>query len=51
MDVNLFYLIVLLITGVGIGFVSGLLGICGGFIMVPILYWLLISMGIDSTLL
>ena len=43
-------LIALLITGVGVGFASGLLGVGGCFIMVPVQYWALTSIGIDSTI-
>jgi len=43
-------LIALLITGVGVGFASGLLGVGGCFIMVPVQFWALTSIGIDSTI-
>ena len=42
--------IALLITGVGVGFASGLLGVGGCFIMVPVQFWALTSIGIDSTI-
>ena len=46
----LFYVLVLLATGLAVGFSCGLLGIGGGFLMVPVQIWVLTSTGIDPTL-
>jgi uncharacterized membrane protein YfcA len=43
-------IIALLITGLGVGFASGLLGVGGCFIMVPVQFWALKSMGVDPTI-
>lgn len=45
-----FLILVLLGTGLGIGFISGLLGIGGGIIMTPVQYWIYTSQGISSEL-
>jgi uncharacterized protein len=46
----LIYALVLLATGLAVGFTCGLLGIGGGFLMVPVQIWALTSQGIDPTL-
>ena len=50
MTPEFFYIIILILTGMGVGFTTGLLGVGGGFITVPILFFLLVSIGVDSTL-
>ena len=40
-------ILILLAAGAGTGFASGLLGIGGGAVMVPISYWLILAMGIS----
>ncbi|MHA1489409.1 MAG: sulfite exporter TauE/SafE family protein [Promethearchaeota archaeon] len=46
----IYYVIILLITGIAVGFVSGGIGVGGCFIMVPIQYWLLQSIGVDQAM-
>lgn len=45
-----FYILILILTGVGVGFTTGLLGVGGGFLIVPVLYFLLQLLGVESTL-
>ena len=47
---EIIFIIALLITGALVGTVSGLLGVGGCFIMVPVQYWILTTMGIDPTI-
>jgi uncharacterized membrane protein YfcA len=47
---QLIYVLVLLATGMFVGFACGLLGVGGGFIMVPVQIWALTSTGIEPTL-
>jgi hypothetical protein len=49
-DPETIYILVLLITGMVVGFACGLLGVGGGFIMVPIQIWVLNSMGVEPTI-
>lgn len=46
----LIYVLVLLATGIAVGFACGLLGIGGGFLMVPVQIWALAQQGVDPTL-
>jgi uncharacterized membrane protein YfcA len=50
MDPQIVYSLVLVATGVIVGFACGLLGVGGGFIMVPVQIWALTSSGIDPTI-
>jgi uncharacterized membrane protein YfcA len=44
------YLLAFILTGLAIGIISGLLGVGGGFLMVPVQYWAMTSSGIDPTI-
>jgi uncharacterized membrane protein YfcA len=46
----LIYVLVLLATGIIVGFSCGLLGVGGGFIMVPVQIWALTTIGIEPTI-
>ncbi len=47
MTIELIYIVALILTGIGVGFAGGLLGVGGCFIMTPVQYWVLTSMGVD----
>jgi len=50
MEIQTVHILILLITGLGVGFASGLLGVGGCFIMVPVQFWVLKVMGVDPTI-
>ncbi|HDN65903.1 MAG TPA: sulfite exporter TauE/SafE family protein [Methanosarcinales archaeon] len=39
-------ILILAVTGIGVGFASGLLGVGGCFIMIPVQYWVYTAMGV-----
>ena len=45
---NIAQIIILLATGMGVGFISGLIGVGGAFIMTPVQYIVYTAMGISS---
>lgn len=47
---EMIFIIGLLITGIIVGLASGLLGVGGCFIMVPVQFWVLTQMGIEPTI-
>lgn len=50
MEPQIVYALVLAATGVMVGFACGLLGVGGGFVMVPVQIWALTSSGVDPTI-
>ncbi|RLC33449.1 MAG: sulfite exporter TauE/SafE family protein [Deltaproteobacteria bacterium] len=50
MEMQAAQVIALLITGICVGFASGLLGVGGCFIMVPVQFWALKAIGVDPTI-
>jgi uncharacterized membrane protein YfcA len=50
MEIQILYILVLLATGALVGFACGLLGVGGGFLMVPVQIWAMTSSGIDPTM-
>jgi hypothetical protein len=47
-EMELSYIGILLATGIGVGFASGLLGVGGCFIMIPVQYWIYTAMGVPA---
>lgn len=47
MTIEIIYLIALVLTGIVVGFAGGMLGVGGCFVMIPVQYWVLTSMGVD----
>jgi uncharacterized protein len=45
--VTLAYVLILLAVGAAAGFACGLVGVGGGFIMVPASYWVIQAMGVS----
>lgn len=47
MAIEMIYIIALVLTGILVGLAGGMLGVGGCFIMIPVQYWVLTSMGLD----
>jgi uncharacterized membrane protein YfcA len=47
---SIIQIVILLVAGIGLGFLSGLLGIGGAIIMTPVQYWLYTSAGMSTDL-
>src|SRR6056297_3618206 len=45
--VDIIFIVCLLLTGAVVGLASGMLGVGGCFIMVPVQFWVLTSMGVS----
>lgn len=50
MEMQAAQIIALLVTGIAVGFASGMLGVGGCFIMVPVQFWALKTIGVDPTI-
>lgn len=48
MEINIIYIFILALAGIGVGFATGLLGVGGGFILAPVQFFLLQSIGVDT---
>ncbi len=48
MEINFLYIFILALTGIGVGFATGILGVGGGFILAPVQFFLLQSLGVDT---
>ena len=50
MEMQTIHIASLLIAGIGVGLALGILGLGGAFIMTPVQFWILTSIGIDPTI-
>jgi hypothetical protein len=50
MNYELWHVVLLLLTGAAAGISSGMIGVGGGFLTIPVQYWLLLVSGVDPDL-